>query len=441
MRSIVVASIFALIAVAYPAPAPAAAQGPEQAPPTPRPVDPVKVVAEVRRRIAENYVLPERRPALDKVLADGISSGRYRVKDPARLAALINEDLARIGQDGHLSFSFDPQRPPIPPPGPMPASAMKEMEARARAANHGVRALRLLPGNVRYLDLALFEAAGDESQAAHEAAMKFLAGGDAVIIDLRHTPGGSSAAVQYFASHFIEPGRPLVTFKRAGHPDELVHSLPDLPHRMIGKPLYVLTSPGSASAAEEFVGHVTGFKVGEVVGETTAGAAFNNQLFDIPGGFLLSVSFGRPVLASTGKDWEKVGIAPTIPAPTLHALEAAHAHALRRLAAEAPPDRKAQLEAMAEAVAAKAAALKPALSPPAYAGRYSRAAIELDDGRLYYRQEGRAPLRMIALGGNRFALEDNPAVRLDFAAEGSAVTAFEFRRVGGPVLARHDRAK
>jgi hypothetical protein len=439
MRSFVVASVFALIAVGYAAPA--AAQGPQQAPSAPQPVDPQKVVAEVRRRIAENYVLPERRPALDKVLAEGLSSGRYKVKDPARLAALINEDLARVGQDGHLSFSFDPQRPPMPPPGPMPASVMKEMEARARATNHGVRALRLLPGNVRYLDLALFEAAGDESQAAHEAALKFLAGGDAVIIDLRHTPGGSSAAVQYFASHFVEPGRPLVTFKRAGHPDAVIQSLPDLPNRMIGKPLYVLTSPGSASAAEEFVGHVAGFKVGEVVGETTAGAAFNNQLFDIPGGFLLSVSFGRPVLASTGKDWEKVGIEPTIPAPTLLALEAAHAHALRRLAASAPADRKAPLEGMAEAVAAKAAALKPALPPSAYSGRYSGAAIDVDDGRLYYRQEGRAPLRMTALGGNLFALEDMPAARLDFAAEGGAVTAFEYRRVGGPVLARHERAK
>src|SRR3712207_7743852 len=34
-------------------------------------------------------------------------------------------------------------------------------------------------------------------RSAHDAAMKFLAGGDAVIIDLRYTPGGSPAAVQY----------------------------------------------------------------------------------------------------------------------------------------------------------------------------------------------------------------------------------------------------
>lgn len=435
MRSIVFTSILALLAMGYAAPAAA------QAPAAPQPADPKAVVAEVRRRIAENYVLPERRPALDKVLAEGLASKRYDTKDPVRLAELINQDLARVGQDGHLSFSYDPQRPPMPPPGPMSEAAMKAMEAQARASNHGVRALRLLPGNVRYMELGMFEAAGEESQAAHDAAMKFLAGGDAVIIDLRYTPGGSSAAVQYLASHFIEEGRHLVTFKLAGHPDGIGKSLPDIPNRMVGKPLYVLTSSGSASAAEEFVGHIAGFKVGEIVGETTAGAAFNNRLFDIPGGFSLSVSIGRPVLASTGGDWEKVGIAPTIPAPVLRALEVAHAHALRRLAAAAPADRKAQLEGMAEAVAATVEARKPALPLAAYAGRYSGAAVDFEEGHLYFRQEGRAPLRMTALGGNRFALADIPALRLTFTAEGTVVSAFDMTRGGGPVLARYQRAK
>jgi hypothetical protein len=414
-------------------------------PATAQSVDAKAVVAEVRRLIAANYVMPELRPALDKVLADGLALGRYDTKDPARLASLIDADLARVGQDGHLNISYDPQRPPRPGPGPMagpPSEAdIKAMEAEARAMNHGVRALRLLPGNVRYMDLALFAPGGEETEAAHAAAMKFLAGGDAVIIDLRYTPGGSPAAVRYMASHFIEPGRHLVTFKQAGEPDGIGESLPEVPNRMLGKPLYVLTSKGSASAAEEFVGHIAGFKVGEIVGETTAGAAFNNHLFDIPGGFTLSVSFGRPVLASTGKDWEKVGIAPSIPAPVLRALEAAHAHALRRLAASAPAERKVALEGMAEGVAASVEARKPALPLTAYSGRYAGAAIDLDDGRLYYRREGRAPLRMLPLGDHRFTLEDNPGARLVFNVAGSAISGFEFGRSDGPVLTRYERVK
>lgn len=439
MRPIVFASVFALLAAGFAAPAAAQPPQPAQkAPPAPQPVDPQAVVAEVRRRIAENYVLPEMRPALDKVLAQGLSSGRYKVKDPARLAALINEDLARVGQDGHLNFSYDPQRPPMPPPGPVPEAVMKEWQAQARASNHGIRALRLLPGNVRYMELASFEAAGPESEAAHEAAMKFLSGGDAVIIDLRNTPGGNPAAVRYIASHFFEPGKHLITFKAAGMPDGIGESLPDIPNRMVGKPLYVLISVGSASAAEEFVGHIAGFKVGEIVGETTAGAAFRNQWFEVPGGFALSVSVGRPILASTGKDWERVGIAPTIPAPVLRALEVAHVHALRKLAA-ARPERQARLQGIAEGVAATVEAHKPALPLSAYAGRYSGASIDLEEGLLYYRREGRPPFLMVPLGGNLFTLRNEPGVRITFAAHGSVVSKFDFRAVDGPILSEHQR--
>ena len=39
--------------------------------------------------------------------------------------------------------------------------------------------------------------------------MAFLAGGDAVIIDVRPNGGGSPDAVRYAVSHFIEPNKPV----------------------------------------------------------------------------------------------------------------------------------------------------------------------------------------------------------------------------------------
>jgi hypothetical protein len=91
----------------------ALAQGPAPAP-TPKAAArsgvaaPAELVAEVRKILAERYVLPEKRPALDAVLAQGLASGRYRVADPAELAQRIDADLARVGQDVHLNFRFDP---------------------------------------------------------------------------------------------------------------------------------------------------------------------------------------------------------------------------------------------------------------------------------------------------------------------------------------------
>ena len=151
------------------------------------PADGRAVVAEVRRILAERYVLPERRPALDAILAQGLAAGRYDVREPA--------DAGRADQ--RRSRHRRPRPPPqlqlqSRPGGDAGGRTQRErepdtsaFEREARANNHGVKALRVLPGNVRYLDYDAFLWIGPESAAALETAMRFLAGGDAVIIDLQ----------------------------------------------------------------------------------------------------------------------------------------------------------------------------------------------------------------------------------------------------------------
>jgi hypothetical protein len=403
------------------------------------PFDPAEIVAEVRKHIAEKYVLPERRPALDAALAEGLKSGRYRVADPAVLAERINADLARVGKDGHLNFKYDPQKVAM-----MMARTADDRpdpsvyEAMARRRNHGIVELKLLPGNVRYMELVSFEWIGEESGTALDSAMAFLKGGDAVILDLRRNGGGSPRAVHQLISHFLEAERPLITFHRGRESSPLLKSLPGL-STMVGKPLYVLTSGGSASAAEEFVGHIAGYRIGELVGARTAGAAFNNALYAIPGGFELSVSEGRPVLASTGKDWEAVGIAPTIPAPVEAALETAHLHALRKLAAAGDPAGRARLEALVAGLEAVNRPRSPGAAPAAYAGTYGDRRIVAEGGKLWYRQGERARRLMVPLGGHLFTLADDPLVRLTFQAVGDRMTGFDLGPADGPVQGRFER--
>jgi hypothetical protein len=390
------------------------------------------VVAEVRRVIAERYVLPER--VLDAALARSLAAGRYDVREPVQLAERINADLAAAGHDRHLNFSYNPRQAGMLAAGNRPQPDNAARERQARALNHGVTELRVLPGNVRYLGYDGFMWMGPESAAAIDTAMRFLAGGDAVIIDLRRNGGGSPEAVQYMISHFLPPGRPLVTFYMNGRadPDQLA-TLAELPAgRMVGKPLYVLIGNGTASAAEEFAGHVAGYHLGELVGENTAGAGFRNDLVPIAGNYVLSVSVGRAVLASTGRDWEAVGHAPTVPAELPTALDVAHALALRRLAAAAPPQERARLEALAEGVAARARPGAPALPLAAYAGSYGERAIIAEGDRLYYRRGQRPRIALIAMGGNLFAFDIDPGVRLDFEVAGGRATAFAVGGPGGP---------
>ena len=404
--------------------------------------DPKAVVAEIRKIIAERYVLPERRPALDSILAKGLASGRYNVSDSATLAERINSDLETAGHDRHLNFSFDPQRAAVIGAARSEAELdPSAYEQQVRAANHGVTELKLLPGNIRYMAYDGFMWIGPESAAALDNAMRFLAGGDAVIIDIRRNGGGSPEAVQYLVSHFMPADRPLMSFYMNGKAAaDRTATLAQLPAgRMIGKPLYVLTSPGSASAAEEFAGHVAGHKLGELVGETTAGAGFRNDLVAVPGGFVLSVSVGRAVLASTGKDWEGIGIPPSVRTEVPRALDAAQVLALRRLALAAPAKDRPRLEAIAAAITARMEARAPALPLASYAGRYGERSVTTEDGRLYYQRGSRPRTALIPLGGNRFASEADPALQLDFAAAGDRATAVEIVPAGQPSQGRFDR--
>jgi Peptidase family S41/N-terminal domain of Peptidase_S41 in eukaryotic IRBP len=400
------------------------------------------VVAEVRRVIAERYVLPERRPVLDAALARALASGRYDVGSPADLAERINADLAEAGRDRHLNFAYHPEMATRlstrTNAGQFDSAAFRRI---ARENNHGVRALRVLPGNVRYLDYDAFLWVDGETPAALDTAIRFLAGGDAVIIDLRRNGGGSPQAVQYLVSHFLPADRPLVTFYMNGEPSpDRLSTLAELPAgRLVGRPLYVLTSPGTASAAEEFTGHVAGYRIGEIVGETTSGAGFRNEMVPIAGGFVLSVSVGRAVLASTGRDWEAVGHAPTIRSPVPAALDAAHAHALGRLAAAASGPERTRLEAMAEGIAARSQPGQAALPLTAYAGRYGERHITVEGDRLVYRRGERPAVRLVGLGGHRFAFDEDPVTRLTFQTSDDRVTALEIQPAGGAVQGRYER--
>ena len=200
---------------------------------------------------------------------------------------------------------------------------------------------------------------------------------------------------------------------------------------MVGKPLYVLISSMSASAAEEFIGHVAGFKLGEVIGETSAGAGFRNTFFPVPGGYVISVSVGRAVLASTGKDWEGVGIAPTTKVAAGKALEVAEVHALRRIAATSSPDRKAELEAVATVLAAQVDPVPTALPLSAYAGTFGERKVTLENGKLVF-QRGTGPkFTIIPIDANAFAFEEAPVERLAYSVAGNAATGFELTRSDG----------
>jgi len=376
--------------------------------------------------IERQYVFPDRVPTIVQALRAGNIAGRYDTTDPATFATRITEDISRAGTDTHLYLQYDPQRfDALNRPRSSEATPSDDddaiLTARARRAHYGLSETRLLPGNIRYLRISAFDWVEDETGQAYDDAMRFLKGGDAVIIDIRGNGGGSHDAVRYALSHFLPSGRLLMTFLEAGKDPEQSHTLSNLPAgRMIGKPLYVLTDGSTGSAAEDFAYSVQQFKIGRLIGEPTAGGANNNRFLPVPPGFLLSVSFGRPVHSVSKGNWEGGGVSPDVRTVTGGALDTAELQALDGLVTGAGSDvaRRAEydwarvaVEARLRPVALTGASLRPR------AGQYGEATVDYRDGALWLRTRPGAPMRrMLPLtsDGLLFALEGHDMLRARF---------------------------
>ena len=420
------------------APQPVRAQ---QAPEPLTAADRERALGEVRKVLAEEYVVPAMRSRLVERLSRAEKEGRYDVEQRSVFAERVTEDLRDVARDGHLSLRHSPAQytAALAPRGSDRGSEAFAERAALRA-HHGLGEMRVLPGNIRYLKLTGFHWVTDRTGLAYDGAMRFLRDGDAVILDLRGNGGGHAAAVQYLVSHFLPADTLLLTFVQGSETPFQSRTLNHVPAgRLLGKPLYVLIDGNVASAAEELAYHVQQFKLGELVGDTTAGGANNNRLVPIAPAFLLSVSIGRPVHAVSGTNWEGAGIAPSVVADPERALDVAHSLALTRLAEGrgAAPEQLAEYAWVRTALEAR---LRPVTLPPGrlrgLAGSYGEAKVELRRDALWLVRPDRPARRLSPLTADGlFAVAGVDELRVRFRPE-----ALELLWLGEPearVLPRH----
>lgn len=362
-------------------------------------------VAAIIQTVESRYVFPDRVPAIRDRLNAGLAGGRYDTADRGAFAERITADLRESSGDGHMYMNNAPAEyaAAITSDGDtFDNPALKAIWAEAaRRGNHGLAEMRILPGNVRYLRISGFQWVADRTGQAYDDAMRFLRDGDAVVIDLRGNGGGDHAAVRYLLSHFMAPDQLDITFLEAGKEPVQSRTLDYLPAgRLLGKPLYVLISPQVGSAAEAFAYDVQQFHLGTLVGGTTAGAANNNTFFPIAPGFMLSVSFGRPVHPVSGANWEATGVSPDVAVDPSTALDAAVSLALAGLLARTdadPVDRAGWQWAQtgAEARLHPVTVETPRLQ--VLAGTYGGRAILFEDGGLIWRRMNGQKVKLVPM--------------------------------------------
>jgi C-terminal processing protease CtpA/Prc len=190
--------------------------------------------------------------------------------------------------------------------------------------------------------------------------MNFLANTDALIVDLRRNGGGDPAMIATLLTYLRVPGDRLMFntfYEREGGKTEQWWTSPYVQGpRYTGKPVYVLTSPRTGSAAEEFAYDIQTHKLGTLIGGVTAGGANPGDMFRLNEHFAAFIATGRAINPVTRTNWEGVGVRPdTLCAPE-EALRRAHAMAIRALMdqAAADPDRVQALRDALDAAAQRA---------------------------------------------------------------------------------------
>lgn len=381
--------------------------------------DRAQTLERIRAEIASTYVFPERRgPAIDR-LAAASAEGRYDTPDPAAFAERVTEDLTAVTHDTHLYLRYDPAwfASASAPPAPGEDAQQIAIEAEiARYTNHGLAEMRILPGNIRYLRIEGFAWVEAETGPAWDGAMRFLKGGRAVIIDLRGNGGGRIEASKYLLSHFLPADTLIATF-HIPNADPLQYRAADyLPTgRIQGPPVYVLIDGHSRSAAEMVAYTFQQYRLGELIGARTEGAANISDDFAVAPGFRLSVSTGRTVQPISGTDWEGVGVAPTVETDPSQALEIARIRAIDRLLPDTPDGVPRQQLLWSRP--ALEAALHPARLDEralrAFAGVYGEASVRFRDHGLWLHRPGRPPDRLTAMTADGlFQAVDNDSLRV-----------------------------
>lgn len=276
--------------------------------------------ANVIERAAENlnsaYVFPE---VAQKMAADArarLRRGEYNdVTNGITFAARLTEHFREVSKDKHLGVNFSAGAGPQgPPPGAAPSGP----------PSCGFTASMAPEGNVGVIK---FNGFANPNQCGGEAtkALEVVADAGALIVDLRENGGGSPAMVAYISSYLFDQRTHLNDIWTRGTNETAEYWTHDVPGRKYGgtKPVYVLTSSFTFSAAEEFTYNLQSLKRATIVGEQTRGGAHPTRGMQIDNQFSMGVPFARSINPITRTNWEGTGITPDVKVPAGQALETA----------------------------------------------------------------------------------------------------------------------
>jgi hypothetical protein len=298
------------------------------------------VIEEVTKMLDSYYLFSERAQQMEQAIRDRRAAGAYdRLTRADQFVRALTRDLQEASGDKHLAVHFSleplpaelPTSPPAVPIQPQPVSeAQKELlGAFWRNESCSFANAAVLLGNVGYLKFNAFPSprvCGETTAAA----MTLLADCHALIIDLRDNIGGDPAMVSFVSSYLFDAPVHLNDMHQA-RTNATVQSWTTavVPGRQfIRKPVFVLISPRTFSAAEEFAYNLKMLGRATIVGERSGGGAHAALSLRIDSHFHVSIPFARSINPISHSNWEGKGVEPDVGVREDVAVHAAHRAAL-----------------------------------------------------------------------------------------------------------------
>ncbi len=280
-----------------------------------------RLVNAVIDNLKKHYVDPEvARKTADALLAHEKNGDDDKVRDGGAFADLLTKQIREVSHDMHLEVVYSQE----PLPDLLPEPTAEEL-ARYRKVlekdNCTFKKVEILPHNIGYLKLNGFP---DPSvcRATAMAAMASLNNSDAIIFDLRDNRGGFSGMVSLISAYLFDHPEYMYDPRESPTQQSWTPS-PVAGSRLADKPVYVLTSASTISAAEQFCYDLKMLKRVTLVGETTRGSAHAGVFYRIDDHFGMGIPETRAINPYSKTDWEGTGVKPDVKVKVAEALETA----------------------------------------------------------------------------------------------------------------------
>lgn len=384
-----------------------------------------ELVSHLEVALRQNYVFPDRIPAISAELDRRIQSEPIDGED---FAEILAQGLVKASDDLHFSVAFDPDEVAAD----RRAKANGDTTTRAQrdseqAANFGFRDARRLDGGLAYVRFDFF-ADPQYAQETAAGAMRFAEGAKGLIFDLRYNNGGVLEMAQFLMSYLYPAGKDQEFFDYNFNDDGVrversQWSLAAVPgQRSADIPVVVLTGSTSFSAAEWMAFSLQRLGRATVIGEQTSGGAHPVTRVPIDDRFMLQVPFGEIRDPVNGQDFEGVGVSPDLAVPASDALLAAQKFLLQGRAAAGDADARWAL-----------IPVEFALSGETMSGTELDEAVGTYEGRtlrrtatgLAYHWRDRFVLALDPIGKDLFAVQGTDDYRFRLVRENGVVSAVE----------------